>query len=60
MSKRVLVTGANGHLGYNLTKLLAESGYSVRAEVRNKDNVVRTKHLKELDNLELVNCDITE
>jgi uncharacterized protein YbjT (DUF2867 family) len=29
-----LVTGANGHLGHNLTSQLAASGYHVRAGVR--------------------------
>ena len=36
--KNVLVTGANGHVGYALTKLLVERGYNVRASVRNKND----------------------
>ncbi len=60
MSKQVLVTGANGHLGYNLTKLLVESGYMVRAGVRDKDNEIKTIHLRALDNVEIINCDITD
>ena len=34
----VLVTGANGHLGNNLVRLLIEKGYRVRASVRNIKN----------------------
>ena len=34
--KNVLVTGANGHVGYALIKLLLERGYNVRASVRDK------------------------
>ena len=36
--KNVLVTGANGHVGYALTRLLVERGYNVRASVRNKND----------------------
>ena len=32
--KHVLVTGANGHVGYNIVQLLREKGYQVRAGVR--------------------------
>jgi len=34
--KNVLVTGANGHVGFVLTKSLIERGYHVRASVRDK------------------------
>ena len=47
--KRVLVTGANGHVGYSLVELLIERGYNVRASVRNKDDENLTRHLKKLD-----------
>ena len=30
----VLVTGANGHLGFNLCKVLLERGHKIRASVR--------------------------
>ena len=33
-----LVTGANGHLGNNLVRLLIEKGIPVRASVRNINN----------------------
>ena len=55
--KTVLVTGANGHLGYNLVKLLKERGYSVKAGVREPDNLLKTTHLTSL-NAEIVYVDI--
>lgn len=52
----VLVTGANGHLGNNLVRLLISKGYRVRASVRDINNV------KPLDGLdcEVVQADITD
>ena len=43
IGKNVLVTGANGHVGYTLTKLLVERGCNVRASVRDKENKELTK-----------------
>ena len=43
--KNVLVTGANGHVGYALTKLLVERGYNVRASVRNKNDKEKNRTL---------------
>ena len=55
--KNVLVTGANGHVGYSLVKLLVERGYTVRASVRNKKDVKLTGHLEKLD-IEIVQADL--
>ena len=52
----VLVTGANGHLGNNLVRLLIAKGYQVRASVRNIKN---TKPFDGLD-CEVVQADITD
>lgn len=51
-----LVTGANGHLGYNLVQLLLQKGIPVRASVRN------LRHKSALNNLncEIVQADITD
>jgi dihydroflavonol-4-reductase len=53
--KHVLVTGANGHVGYNLVKELLAHGYRVRASVRDP---AKAKHLKELGEVEIVSADI--
>ena len=47
--QNVLVTGANGHVGYTLTKLLIEKGYNVKASVRDLKNPELTKNLKSLN-----------
>ena len=47
--KNVLVTGANGHVGFVLTKFLVERGYNVRASVRDKNNPELVSHLSSLD-----------
>ena len=54
--KNVLVTGANGHVGYALTKLLVERGYNVRASVRNKNEKDKILPLSKLD-VEIVELD---
>ena len=57
--KNVLVTGANGHVGYALTKLLVERGYNVRASVRSKNDQEKTLPLSKLD-IDLVELDLME
>jgi dihydroflavonol-4-reductase len=52
----VLVSGANGHLGNNLVRLLIKKGFRVRASVRNIQNL---DGLKDLD-CEVVQADITD
>ena len=53
----VLVTGANGHVGYNITKLLADRGYNVRASVRDIHDTDKTNHLNELG-VQVIEADI--
>ena len=60
MSKTVMVTGANGHLGYNLCKRLSDKGYKIKAGVRNKNDHTKNKHLLDLENVELVQADIMQ
>ena len=43
--KNVLVTGANGHLGFALSKALVERRYNVRASVRDKTDNQKVVHL---------------
>ncbi|MCE7040377.1 NAD-dependent epimerase/dehydratase family protein [Dyadobacter sp. CY312] len=52
----VLVSGANGHLGNNLVRLLIKKGFQVRATVRNFKN---KDCFKDLD-CEVVQADITD
>lgn len=59
VSKRVVVTGANGHVGYNLVRLLKERGYHVRATVRDANDAGKTKALRELE-VEIVSADLME
>ncbi len=56
--KNVLVTGANGHLGFTITKYLSEKGYNVFAGVRNISDSSKTRLLDDLD-VTLVELDIT-
>lgn len=51
-----LVTGANGHLGNNLVRLLIEKGIPIRASVRNIKNTETFEGL----NCEVVQADITD
>jgi len=53
----VLVTGANGHVGFNLVQLLVERGYRVRAGVRSVDDPAKTEPLRVLG-VELVEADL--
>ena len=46
---KVLVTGATGHLGYNLVAELCEHGYRVRAGVRDPNDRERTAPLTRYD-----------
>jgi dihydroflavonol-4-reductase len=55
--KNVLVTGANGHVGNMLVRLLIEKGYRVRASVRDKNGSETKKALSGLD-VEIVEADI--
>lgn len=43
---KVLVTGASGHLGAHLTRLLVQEGFDVRAMVRPSSNIEALKTLK--------------
>lgn len=55
-NKLVLVSGANGHLGNNLVRLLIKKGFQVRASVRN----VNSKECFRGLNCEVVQADITD
>ncbi|WGL60610.1 NAD-dependent epimerase/dehydratase family protein [Pigmentibacter sp. JX0631] len=56
--KKILVTGGNGHLGYNLVKQLSENGFQVKTTVRNINDDEKIKHLKKLSNIEIVEAEL--
>lgn len=55
--EKVVVTGANGHVGYNLARLLAERGYHVRAAVRDSSDAAKTAPLRALG-VEVVSAEL--
>ena len=55
---KVLVTGANGHLGTNLVQDLLAAGHTVRGSVRDLADASKTAHLKALGAVELVEADL--
>lgn len=57
--RRVLVTGATGHLGYTLVSLLKQHGYRVRAGVRNPADSRRVRHLRQLG-VEICRADLLD
>lgn len=55
---QTLVTGANGHLGFNLVKALRDGGHRVRAGVRSLSDPGKTGRLKALGEVELVEAEL--
>lgn len=60
MVTRVMVTGANGHLGHNLTTDLRERGYDVRASVRDAADPEKTARLRLAGVSDIVSLDVTD
>jgi len=56
---KVLVTGANGHLGFHIVSELVKRGYHVRASVRDINNASKTNKLKKLG-AEVVYADLLD
>jgi dihydroflavonol-4-reductase len=57
--KRVWVSGANGHLGYNLVRVLRDRGYDVRASVRDVHDATKVGPLTRLG-VEPVQAELTD
>lgn len=59
MNKKVVVTGANGHVGNNIVRALISKGYNVRATVRDINNEEKTRELKALG-VEIVQANLLD
>ena len=57
---KVLVTGANGHVGNNLCRALLERGHQVRASVRSLADPTRRAPLEGLQGLDLCELDVRD
>ena len=57
---KALVTGANGHIGSNLVRLLSELGYEVLATVRTLSDTPRNAPIANLPNVELAELDVRD
>lgn len=57
--QKVLVTGANGHLGYTLVTALLQRGYAVRGSVRNPERVAQSRLFDDLD-VEIVQAELSD
>lgn len=60
MGTRVMVTGANGHLGHNLATDLHERGHDVRASVRDAADPEKTGRLRAAGVSDIVSLDVTD
>lgn len=60
-SSKILVTGANGHVGFNLVKMLIERGYkNLRASVRDNRDESKTERLRALGVGDIASLDIRD
>lgn len=55
---KILVTGANGHLGFNLVKELLKTDHAVRGSIRSLKDTNKVKRLNSLGDLELVEVNL--
>ncbi len=55
---KVLVTGANGHLGYNLVQELLKTEHSVRGSIRSLQDTPSVKRLQSLGDVEIVEASL--
>ena len=55
---KVLVTGANGHLGFNVCKAFLEAGHEVRASIRSADDRAKADPLRAIGVTDIVGLNI--
>jgi dihydroflavonol-4-reductase len=60
-TSKILVTGANGHVGFNLVKMLLEDGHdNLCVSVRDKDDPTKTAALKALGVKDIASLDVRD
>ena len=55
---QILVTGANGHLGFNLVKKLLQTDHKIRGSIRSLEDTSKLGRLKALGNVEVVEAEL--
>ena len=55
---KVLVTGANGHLGFNVCKAFVEAGHEVRASIRSADDHIKADPLRAIGVTDIVGLNV--
>jgi dihydroflavonol-4-reductase len=55
---QILVTGANGHLGFNLVEKLLQTDNKIRGSIRSLEDKSKFERLKALGNVEVVEADL--
>jgi dihydroflavonol-4-reductase len=55
---KALVTGANGHLGFNLVKELLKTEHTVRGSIRSLKDTQNMERLKSLGDVEIVEASL--
>ncbi len=55
---QTLVTGANGHLGFNLVKRLLQTNHKVRGSIRSLEDTPKLERLTALGNVEVVEAEL--
>lgn len=55
---KVLVTGANGHLGFNVCKAFLAAGHDVRASIRSERDAAKAAPLQAIGVTEIVGVDV--
>ncbi|HEX4952578.1 MAG TPA: NAD-dependent epimerase/dehydratase family protein [Thermoanaerobaculia bacterium] len=57
---KCLVTGGNGHLGFNLVRILSARGHAVRTTVRSRSDREKSARLEALGGVELAEADVRD
>lgn len=55
---QILVTGANGHLGFNLVRRLLQTEQKIRGSIRSLKDTSKIERLKALGDVEVVEAEL--